>query len=281
MSKRWLTLWLVGLLGPPAFAAGQDPPKPPPAAKAAEPLKSFAEQIAAIKKEHQERQKAFYDELRAARNDAQRVRRANDEFHKFVREKAVTLRTLIKEHAADPAAFEGILVLVGQMHHGLDDELLGLVLKHHLADPRMGQLCFYEMHSGHDPMSEKLLREVAAKQPDRAIRGQAMYALGTYLRYQAMPLYGKVSEADEGKYLAEAERNFTEVVKSHAEVKTPDGRARLGDKAASELSRIKNLPNLKVGKAAPEIAGEDIDGVKFKLSDYRGKVVVLDFWGHW
>ena len=24
-----------------------------------------------------------------------------------------------------------------------------------------------------------------------------------------------------------------------------------------------------------------LDGQKFKLSDYRGKVVVLDFWGHW
>jgi hypothetical protein len=36
-----------------------------------------------------------------------------------------------------------------------------------------------------------------------------------------------------------------------------------------------------VGQAAPEIAGKDIDGVGFKLSDYRGKVVVLDFWGNW
>jgi hypothetical protein len=36
-----------------------------------------------------------------------------------------------------------------------------------------------------------------------------------------------------------------------------------------------------VGQLAPEIAGEDIDGVPFRLSDYRGKVVVLDFWGHW
>jgi hypothetical protein len=35
------------------------------------------------------------------------------------------------------------------------------------------------------------------------------------------------------------------------------------------------------GQLAPEIAREDIDGVPFKLSDYRGKVVVLDFWGHW
>jgi peroxiredoxin len=36
-----------------------------------------------------------------------------------------------------------------------------------------------------------------------------------------------------------------------------------------------------VGDTAMEIRGEDIDGKKFKLSDYRGKVVVLDFWGNW
>ena len=36
-----------------------------------------------------------------------------------------------------------------------------------------------------------------------------------------------------------------------------------------------------IGNQAPEIRGEDLDGVKFKLSDYRGKVVVLDFWGDW
>ena len=37
----------------------------------------------------------------------------------------------------------------------------------------------------------------------------------------------------------------------------------------------------EVGNLAPEIQGEDLDGVNFKLSDYRGKVVVLDFWGDW
>jgi hypothetical protein len=39
--------------------------------------------------------------------------------------------------------------------------------------------------------------------------------------------------------------------------------------------------NLRIGKVAPEITGEDLDGVNFKLSDYRGKVVVIDFWGDW
>jgi hypothetical protein len=40
-------------------------------------------------------------------------------------------------------------------------------------------------------------------------------------------------------------------------------------------------PELAIGKAAPEITGEDIDGKPLKLSDYKGKVVVLDFWGNW
>ena len=35
------------------------------------------------------------------------------------------------------------------------------------------------------------------------------------------------------------------------------------------------------GSLAPEIKGNDLDGAPFKLSDYRGKVVMLDFWGDW
>lgn len=35
---------------------------------------------------------------------------------------------------------------------------------------------------------------------------------------------------------------------------------------------------VREGNRAPEIVGEDADGKSFKLSDYRGKVVLLDFW---
>ena len=41
------------------------------------------------------------------------------------------------------------------------------------------------------------------------------------------------------------------------------------------------IRNLAIGKSAPDIEGDDLDGKKFKLSEYRGKVVVLDFWGNW
>jgi thiol-disulfide isomerase/thioredoxin len=41
------------------------------------------------------------------------------------------------------------------------------------------------------------------------------------------------------------------------------------------------MQNLVVGKPAPEIDGVDFDGKPLKLSDYRGKVVALVFWGTW
>lgn len=55
------------------------------------------------------------------------------------------------------------------------------------------------------------------------------------------------------------------------------------DKTGRTASKSANTPAVgtSVGQRAPEIEGSDINGIPFKLSDYRGKVVVLDFWGHW
>jgi len=55
----------------------------------------------------------------------------------------------------------------------------------------------------------------------------------------------------------------------------------IGISASNADENGKEKVGLAVGKLAPEIEGEDIDGTQFKLSDYRGKVVVLDFWGNW
>jgi peroxiredoxin len=41
------------------------------------------------------------------------------------------------------------------------------------------------------------------------------------------------------------------------------------------------LTSLTIGKMAPEITGIDLDGQPLKLSDYRGRVVVLTFSGNW
>jgi hypothetical protein len=50
------------------------------------------------------------------------------------------------------------------------------------------------------------------------------------------------------------------------------------DKAEAELFEIRHLA---VGKLAPDIEGEDQDGVRFKLSDYRGNVALIDFWSEY
>lgn len=54
-----------------------------------------------------------------------------------------------------------------------------------------------------------------------------------------------------------------------------------GLKTKPTAGRVGSPAAIAIGSVAPEIAGQDIDGVRFKLSDYRGKVVVIDFWGDW
>jgi len=51
-----------------------------------------------------------------------------------------------------------------------------------------------------------------------------------------------------------------------------------GQVAAGLIFRAENL---QIGKTAPDFETVDVDGVPFKLSDFRGKIVVLDFWGFW
>ncbi len=51
-----------------------------------------------------------------------------------------------------------------------------------------------------------------------------------------------------------------------------------GVRAAGQLFRFENL---KVGKTVPDFETRDVEDKPFKISEYRGKVVVLQFWGFW
>ncbi|MBI5362535.1 MAG: hypothetical protein HZA53_05100 [Planctomycetes bacterium] len=55
--------------------------------------------------------------------------------------------------------------------------------------------------------------------------------------------------------------------------KTPSGTA-----ARGFVNRVENLVE---GKPVLDFTTKDVEDVEFKLSDYRGKVVLLDFWGFW
>lgn len=270
------TILLVGHASQLRTPPNQNDKKP-------EASQTLSEQIAAIKLEHENLDKKFYDDLRAASREMTKVSQLNNEHSAAVRQLADRLRALIRQHRDEPEVFEGILVLVGTIRHPLADDLVRLVLDKYGAHPKMGQLCFDLTQRSREDWAERIIKSAADKHPLPDVRGQAIYALAEYNRWRGLPLAGNTQPTpmDAERSLAEAERLFKEVVNAHADVRSPDGMARLGDKAAIELARLHNLPNLAIGKTAPTIDGEDVDGKPMKLSDYRGKVVVLDFWGHW
>lgn len=85
----------------------------------------------------------------------------------------------------------------------------------------------------------------------------------------------EVQETEIAKYLQEIIDDYRDLKYTKQGLGASDT---FGEVAIHELFELKNL---RVGKVAPEIEGVDLDGTPFKLSDYRGKVVMLDFWGHW
>lgn len=58
----------------------------------------------------------------------------------------------------------------------------------------------------------------------------------------------------------------------------PQDRRTIGEQSKTWLEQRRELA---VGAVAPEIEGVDVDGKAFKLSDHRGKVVVVIFWASW
>jgi len=54
-----------------------------------------------------------------------------------------------------------------------------------------------------------------------------------------------------------------------------------GTLGAAARKKLDELRTLSVGRPAREIEGADLDGKAFKLSDYKGQVVLLDFWANW
>jgi len=110
--------------------------------------------------------------------------------------------------------------------------------------------------------AERLYEEVIAKY------GDVPYRTIKYRELEA--LMADPSPAWNGKPLTNDERRkLAEIVAS---------KRTLGEEA---LARLDDMHNLVPGKPAPEIDGVDLLGKRLKLSDYRGKVVVLVFWGSW
>jgi hypothetical protein len=137
---------------------------------------------------------------------------------------------------------------------------------------RIAQLCQALSYST-DEVSESLLRTLLEKDSRREVQGLASLTLAQELkrRLEMLPTGG---EATASQARTESEKLLRRASDEFGDVKLAGG-GTVGDKAQLELDDILHLA---VGKIAPEVEGQDQDGHKFKLSDYRGKVVLLDFW---
>jgi len=142
----------------------------------------------------------------------------------------------------------------------------------------------------------ELLLRVATESPLRELRGHARLSLaglrkelveittnlGTpqgraqYADWYGEELVERLSASDPEALVAACEADYRVVLQEYADVEGENGP--LGPIAERDLHE---LLYLRIGARAPEIVGKDLDGVEMRLSDYRGKVVVLDFWGHW
>jgi hypothetical protein len=156
--------------------------------------------------------------------------------------------------------------------------LFKLLAEKHLGSlslQRLQNLCQRLSFSG-SKSSEGILRALLEKDSRRDVQGVACLTLAQVLKRHAEGLAGK--DAKEAKKAQdEAEKLFERAADKFADVKQ-GFRGTIGEQAKGELF---DLRFLSVGKSAPDVEGEDQDGKKFKLSDYKGKVVFLDFWSQY
>jgi thiol-disulfide isomerase/thioredoxin len=122
----------------------------------------------------------------------------------------------------------------------------------------------------------KLIRTVLEKTTDRDLKGRGSYALAMRLKQDAERAVNADQPAAAEALNREAEQFLELVSKDYADV--AHNFRKLGDLAKGELFELRHLA---IGKQVPEIEAEDLDGKRLKLSDFRGKVVLLDFWGNW
>jgi hypothetical protein len=254
--SRIVTGFLILLLaGPPAQA--DDKPKDKPSTP--------AEQYKALEAEWQTGMKEFREAMGKAKpEERQKVYQ-----EKYPNQEKFTARflELAEKNPKDPVALDSLLWVVRMTPpFGPTAESrkksIEMLARDHVTSDKLATVCS-QLAYARDEVAESFLRAVLEKNPHHDAQGQACLALAQMLKER------KGAEK-------EAEQLFERAAKDYADVKS--GGKTLGELANTNLFEIHHL---SVGKTVPDIEGEDIDGKKLKLSDYRGKVVMLDFWGHW
>lgn len=240
--------------------------------KTGEPEKpaTAAQQYQALVQEHRDAMRKFFEKYREAEAGEER-QKVFKELYPKPDKFAAKMLDLAVAHTDDPAAIDALVWAVTNSRGATADEAIRRLREDHIDSQKLTSVCQRLMYTN-SAAARDLLRVAMEKSPHKEVQGWACYALGKgLLRAQA-----RQTGSDAGDQASEAEKLLERVARDFADVKSYRGT--LADLAAGDLFELRHLA---IGCVAPEIEGEDIDEVALKLSDYRGKVVVLDFWGNW
>jgi hypothetical protein len=154
-----------------------------------------------------------------------------------------------------------------------DQELYGRALERlvtdHLESPRMPALSLdlvYGAPSWSARPAAAALRTILAGTQDKGLQAMVLGDLALLVGLDER--FGAAGREEAESLLARIETEFV----GAADFPGMDGKTF----AAGARHEIEHL---RVGERAPDFELSDQDGVRFKLSDYRGRVVLLDFWG--
>src|SRR5262245_47291145 len=174
---------------------------------------------------------------------------------------------------------------------------MALLLRDHIRNDKLGVVC-ERMRYGTRKEYETFLHKVMNESPHKDVQGLACLSLAQFLnshslkfellkerpelanRYEGLlgkDYYDELRRKGHDGRTKEVETLLEQAAAKYGEVKMPYG-GTVGEQAKAELFAIRHLA---VGKYAADIDGKDQDGKPFKLSDYRGKVVLLYFWSEY
>jgi hypothetical protein len=206
-------------------------------------------------------QSEFRTEYRGAKTSEERQKLIQEKYPKPDKF-AKRFLAFAEANADDPTAMDALVWIVTNDRTGkLAAKAIPAIIANHLDDPKIARVC-QQLSRSSTPATKKLLQAVVDSSKNVDAQGWASYSL-------AKALVGRT-----GKRSEKAETLLARIVKDYKGV----ANGSLAKRAERDLFEIQHL---SIGCEAPEITSEDIDGVEFSLADYRGKVVVLDFWGNW
>src|SRR5262245_42793818 len=243
-----------------------------------EDAKARADKLAALKKKFSDEFADLEKRLDKAETpaEAQGVRGEMRELAALTADKAIKIAEGDPKDETGLAALEFTLKVAEKTRaSGKEVEAaVALLAEHHAASPKAKDLLIPAMRLG--DAGEKLLKAVAEKNPDKEAKGVALFLRGYKI---AQSLDDEEDEKKLNEKVAEATELLEKALKEAPDAKL--GRATLGEIAKKELEDLKSVTAVVVGKPAPDVESYTLDGKKVKLSDYKGKVVLLDIWATW